>query len=193
MAQLTTARLDGKRAVRRSTVSPLLWELAQGRPSLALEKLETSLQGLSDAEVERRRRTYGKNEVAREKPPAWWAQFIRAFSSPFILVLVVLAVVSYITDVYLAHGLRGADWKKVIILAAMILVSGILRFWQEFRSVKAAERLKAMVRTTATVSRARPTQNQAATSGPLLARNDRQEVPIADIPPTVWNRKGSAT
>jgi Mg2+-importing ATPase len=183
MAQLTTARLDRKRAVRRSTVSPLLWELAQGRPSLALEKLETSLQGLSDAEVERRRRTYGKNEVAREKPPAWWAQFIRAFSSPFILVLVVLAVVSYITDVYLAHGLRGADWKKVIILAAMILVSGILRFWQEFRSVKAAERLKAMVRTTATVSRARPTQNQAATSGPLLARNDRQEVPIADIVP----------
>lgn len=35
----------------------------------------------------------------------------------------------------------------------MVLVSGLMRFWQEYRSGKAAEALKAMVRNTATVLR----------------------------------------
>jgi magnesium-transporting ATPase (P-type) len=37
----------------------------------------------------------------------------------------------------------------------MILLSTLLRFWQEFRSNKAAEVLKAMVTSTAAVLRAR--------------------------------------
>ena len=146
MTQLKVSRPTPQRAKRRSTVSPLLWELAQGDPCVALKTMQASLEGLTDAEVDRRRRIYGKNEVAHDKPPPWWAQFLKAFSSPFILVLLILAIVSYITDVYLAREPQAVDWKKVIILATMILVSGILRFWQEFRSIRAADRLKAMVR-----------------------------------------------
>jgi len=153
MAQLKVYKPTPQRAKRRSTVSPLLWELAQGDPSAALKTMEASLEGLTDAEADRRRRMYGKNEVAHEKPPPSWVQFLKAFSSPFILVLLILAIVSYVTDVYLVREPQAVDWKKVIILVAMILVSGILRFWQEFRSIRAADRLKAMVRTTATVSR----------------------------------------
>jgi|GEM_PF-33889 len=54
-----------------------------------------------------------------------------------------------------ASTLNGADadWRTVIVMSTMIIVSALLRFWQEFRSTKAAEKLKAMVRTTATVIR----------------------------------------
>jgi Mg2+-importing ATPase len=183
MTQLKVSKPTPQRANRRSTVSPLLWELAQGDPAVALKTMGASLEGLTDAEVERRRRIYGKNEVAHQKPPPWWVQFLKAFSTPFILVLVILAFVSYITDVYLAREPQAVDWKKVIILAAMILVSGILRFWQEFRSIRAADRLKAMVRTTATVSRIRTNDLPAAVRGTFSGRDGPQEVPIAELVP----------
>jgi Mg2+-importing ATPase len=183
MARLKVSKPTPQRANRRSTVSPLLWELAQGVPSVAVKTMETSLEGLTDAEVERRRRIYGKNEVAHEKPPPWWFQFLKAFSSPFILVLLILAIVSYITDVYLAREPQAIDWKKVIILATMIVVSGILRFWQEFRSIRAADRLKAMVRTTATVSRIRTNDLPVAMRGTFSGRDGPPEVPIAELVP----------
>lgn len=183
MAQLRMSKQTPQKAKRRSTVSPLLWELAQGDPPVALKTMEASLEGLTDAEVDRRRRIYGRNEVAHEKSPPWWLQLLKAFSSPFILVLLILAIVSYITDICLAREPQAVDWRKVIILAAMILVSGILRFWQEFRSIRAADRLKAMVRTTATVSRVRTNHLQAPMRGSLSGRDGRLEVPIAELVP----------
>jgi Mg2+-importing ATPase len=178
MANLTA--LQGK---RRSTVTPLLWELAQGDPAVALKTMEASLEGLTEGEVNRRRQIYGRNKVAHEKPPSCWVLFLKAFSSPFILVLVMMAIVSYITDVYLAQAPKAVDWKKVIILAIMIFVSGLLRFWQEFRSIRAVDRLKAMVRTTATVSRVGTNRLPAATRGNSSGRDGRREVVIADLVP----------
>src|SRR5580700_2621336 len=183
MARLKVSKPTPQRANRRSTVSPLLWELAQGVPSVAVKTMETSLEGLTDAEVERRRRIYGKNEVAHEKPPPWWFQFLKAFSSPFILVLLILAIVSYIADVYLAREPQAIDWKKVIILATMILVSGVLRFWQEFRSIRATDRLKAMVRTRATVSRIRTNDLPVAMRGAFSGRDGPREIPIVELVP----------
>lgn len=224
MIEPKTANPGVQKLSRRSTVSPLLWELAQGDPALALKKLETSLQGLTYAEAERRQRIHGKNEVAHEKPRPWWAQVIKVFSNPFILVLAVLGIVSYVTDVYLpeqdlsrwrlAHNEtksaqeahtsaqtyvsrgsfrnaailgtgepKGGDWTKVIILTAMITLSGLLRFWQEYRSVRAAERLTAMVRTKATLSRVRSKPAQLANGDSPLERGGRQEVSIAEVVP----------
>jgi P-type Mg2+ transporter len=183
MAQLKVSRPTPQRANRRSTVSSMLWELAQGDPSVALKTMEASFEGLTDAEVERRRRICGKNEVAHEKSPPWWVQLLKAFSSPFILVLLILAILSYITDVYLAWEPQAIDWKKVIILATMILVSGILRFWQEFRSLRAADRLKAMVRTRATVSRIRTNDLPVAMRGTFSGRDGPREIPIVELVP----------
>src|SRR3984893_16095907 len=183
MAQLKVSRPTQQRANSRSTVSPMLWELAQGDPCVALNTMEGSFEGLTDAEVERRRRIYGKNEVAHEKSPPWWVQLLKAFSSPFILVLLILAIASYITDVYLAREPQAIDWKKVIILATMILVSGILRFWQEFRSMRAADRLKAMVRTRATVSRIRTNDLPVAMRGTFSSRDGPREIPIVELVP----------
>jgi P-type Mg2+ transporter len=183
MAPLKTRGLNSHKPSRRPTVSPLLWELAQGGPAYALKKLNSSAQGLTDTEIAKRRIIYGKNEVAHEEPPPWWAQFINAFSSPFILVLSVLAIVSYITDVRLVPQPETANWKKVIILGAMILVSSLLRFWQEFRSARAAKRLRAMVRTTATVSRIRTRSGTLSPAEERSFRDGRQEVPMSELVP----------
>jgi Mg2+-importing ATPase len=108
-----------------------------------LGSLNTSREGLFDAEAAARLDKFGFNEVAHEKPPRWYRQLLHSFNNPFILLLIGLATLSYLTD----------DIEASIIISIMVLISGLLRFYQEFRSSQAAEKLKAMVSTTATVSR----------------------------------------
>ncbi len=96
----------------------------------------------------------GLNEVTHDKPPHALIQLLMAFNNPFIYVLAILAGISFFTDYWLptSHGEDG-DLTTVIIIGTMVALSGLVRFWQEHRSAKSAEALKAMVRTTATVVR----------------------------------------
>ncbi|HEY4935810.1 MAG TPA: magnesium-translocating P-type ATPase, partial [Puia sp.] len=113
---------------------------------------DTSESGLTSDEVTKRQQKFGLNEIAHDKAPAWYVQLFQAFLNPFIGILIALAIVSLITDVFLAAP-GDRDYKTVIVVSVMVLLSSLLRFWQEFRSNKAAEQLKSMVKTTATVLR----------------------------------------
>ena len=124
---------------------------SKGKTELLL-MLETEEHGLTADVAEDRIHTYGLNEVAHEKAPAWYIQFFQAFVNPFIGVLFVLAIISLITDVIIqAPGDR--DYSTVSIISIMVMLSVLLRFVQEYRSNQAAEKLKSMVKTTATVIR----------------------------------------
>lgn len=102
--------------------------------------------------VENKRIQSGFNEVAHEKSPAWFIQFAQSFSTPFNGVLFFIASISFVMDVFLAKP-GDKDFKTVAVVIVMVLFSSFLRVWQEFRSNKAAEQLKNMVKTTATVLR----------------------------------------
>ena len=117
-----------------------------------LTLLESHDTGLSEAAVEEKLEKYGANEVLHEKAPAWYVQLLSAFANPFIIVLLVLATISFIMDVLLQTP-ENRDYKTVIVISVMVLLSSFLRFIQEFRSNNAAEKLKSMVTTTATVFR----------------------------------------
>ncbi len=116
------------------------------------EFLESNENGLSDDVAHERGLNQGFNEVTHEKAPAWYVQFLQAFINPFIGILIIIAIVSLITDVFLAAP-GDKDYKTVIVVFIMVMLSSILRFWQEFQSNQAAEKLKSMVKTTATVLR----------------------------------------
>ncbi|MBV8239726.1 MAG: magnesium-translocating P-type ATPase, partial [Hyphomicrobiales bacterium] len=124
-----------------------------------------SAEGLIDTDAVERLEEVGPNEIAREKPPHWLIQLIACFKNPFILVLVVLAIIQYVTN--------PDDLRPVIIVSVMVAISVGLQFWQEYRSALAAEKLKALVRTTATVLR-RPSAD---------AQAEPREVPIAELVP----------
>ena len=109
--------------------------------------------GLTEEQVEERRERYGLNEVSHEKPPSWYEQLFHAFLTPFNGVLFTVSVVSLFTDVIFAAP-EDRSFRTIIVLSAMVLLSTLLRFWQEFRSNQAAEELKAMVRSTTAVLRA---------------------------------------
>ena len=142
-----------------------LLTIGKTSPEDALASLGSSKYGLSPAETKQRLAESGTNEIAREKPVAWWMQLFQAFITPFTLILIALASISYFTDVWLADPTKQS-WAKVIIIGSMVILSGGLRFWQEFRSQKAAQALQRLV------------QNKTS----VLRGNSRSQDILIDIP-----------
>ncbi len=130
------------RAVPDHLARQLLAAATEALPD-AMARLATREAGLSDDEAQAVLAQTGPNEVEHEKPLAWYQHLWQCYKNPFNLLLTVLAVVSYLTE----------DAKATIVIGSMVILSTLLRFVQEGRSNRAAERLKAMVGNTATVLR----------------------------------------
>jgi len=139
-------------------------QIASDDNAAALLRLATKEEGLSDAEVTRRRAQYGANEVEHEKPLHWTLHLWHCYKNPFNLLLSVLAAISFATE----------DFEAGIIISIMVVLSTLIRFVQEGRSNRAAERLKAMVSNTATVIR--------PNSG-VDGKQVPQELPIRELVP----------
>ena len=137
---------------RAQGVKQRLLEAAHNTPETLLVQYGLGGAGLDPAGVERNRAEYGKNALTQQKKTPLWQRFLTAFVNPFTLVLLALAAISFVTDFWLATA-GEKDITAVSIVLCMVLVSGMLRFVQEYRSGKAAEKLTEMVETTVTVQR----------------------------------------
>ncbi|WP_080487165.1 magnesium-translocating P-type ATPase [Burkholderia ubonensis] len=160
------------------TAEPRIMRAAQeaARPlDDTLKALRTSTRGLTYEQAADRLQLDGTNEIAHDKPPHWTRQLLMSFHNPFVYVLLVLAAISFCTDVWFAAP-DDRDYVGMTILLTMVTISALLRFVQEFRSLRAAEKLKAMVRTTATVQRA-----VTDTSEPARRDIPMREVVVGDI------------
>nr|WP_315027034.1 magnesium-translocating P-type ATPase [uncultured Chryseobacterium sp.] len=129
-----------------------LKEAASENEKMVYAMLETSEEGLSENTVKDRLKIYGKNEIATQKAPSWVKQFAHSFFNPFNYILACIAVISLFIDVILVPA-EEKDLSTSVIIAVMLLFSTILRFIQEFKSNKAAEALKKMVKTSCLTKR----------------------------------------
>ncbi|MCX7833967.1 MAG: magnesium-translocating P-type ATPase [Ignavibacteria bacterium] len=140
------AKLNNKirtQALREKEISLHLFQVSRADINALLLSLKSKEEGLTNREAENRLREYGKNEISHEKPIKWYSCLLKNFYNPFIVLLITLAIVSYFLH----------DTRAVIVLSSMVSVSVFMRFIQEFRANKAVEKLKEMVRTSATVIR----------------------------------------
>jgi len=101
------------------------------------------LTGLTQEEYEARLEQYGPNVVASEKRQSLLIRLLDNVKNPLVILLTALGLLSYFT----------ADVRGAIVIAIIVLLGVVLRFFQELRADNAAEKLKAMVSTTATVIR----------------------------------------
>ena len=142
-----------------------------------LANVQATTDGLTELDAEGRLLREGANEVAHDKPPHALVQVLKAFNNPFIYVLMTLTLISFVTDFWLPlQKGEETDLTGVIIVLVMVLASGLMRFWQEYRSGKSAEALKTMVRTTATVLR-----REQLGSTPTLREVPMRELVAGDI------------
>ena len=116
------------------------------------KQLKTSYNGLTNEEAEVRRDQYGVNEISYGNENAWYKRLVRAFINPFTIVLFLLGIVVFITD-YVLAAQGEKKLTTIFIMAVMVTISGGLKFIQEGKSNNAGEKLKSMIRTTATVVR----------------------------------------
>ncbi len=117
-----------------------------------LAKANSCKEGLDAKQVAAQRQLFGNNEIANEKMPSWVLQLVTAFINPFSGILVLIVVVSIVVNVFFSKP-ADQDYKTAYVVCAMILLSSLLRFFQEYASNNAAQKLKAMIKTTATVFR----------------------------------------
>ncbi|BFO64715.1 magnesium-translocating P-type ATPase [Chryseobacterium sp. KCF3-3] len=129
-----------------------LKEAAAENEKMVYALLETSEEGLSENTVKDRLKIYGKNEIATQKAPSWIKQFAHSFFNPFNYILACIAIISLFIDAILVPA-GEKDFSTSIIISVMLLFSTVLRFIQEFRSNKAAEALKKMVKTSCLTKR----------------------------------------
>ena len=158
MAQTIKERIKSKLPFNPTTnvweeqASSKLKEAARSDTEGYFAMCNSNPEGLTTEEVKDKIEANGPNEVHHEKAPSWVKQLFEAFVNPFIGVLIIIAIVSFVLDVWFAK--KGEeDYKTVITVGIMVMISSLLRFFQEYRSNQAAEKLKSMVTTTATVLR----------------------------------------
>lgn len=156
-----------------------LTKAALQEPDELLAQLNSHANGLDELEAQAIRERVGRNEVEHEKPRAWWLHLWHCYSNPFSLLLTVLAVISFLTE----------DLKATVVISLMIVLSTVIRFVQESKSNRAAEKLKAMVSNTATVLRRDIAETIAADArrwyGVTLHPKAAQptEIPMRDVVP----------
>ncbi|MBO9701750.1 MAG: magnesium-translocating P-type ATPase [Sporocytophaga sp.] len=107
------------------------------------ELMKSSAHGIAEYEAQARLKIHGLNNFINEYKFSWAKKLFKSFRNPFNILLVGLAGISL-----LSHDKRAA-----IVLSVMVLFSSILRFIQEYKSGKEAEKLRALVGTKAIVYR----------------------------------------
>src|SRR5215207_386150 len=106
-------------------------------------RLGSSPQGLAEAEAVRRLRLYGANTLKAERRNGRLLLLLAQFKSPLILILVAAAALSF----FLREPIDAS------IILGIVVLSGLLGFWQEMRAADAVEKLLALVRVEAQVVR----------------------------------------
>jgi Mg2+-importing ATPase len=108
-----------------------------------IKKMQTSMSGLSHKEAAARLRKYGENIPVHTIKKSKLKRLFEAYNNPLNLLMTLLAIISYFMG----------DIAATVMIALMVALAVALRFFQEVKAEDAAEKLKAMVRTTTTVMR----------------------------------------
>ncbi len=118
-----------------------------GTPTIPLkeqfEQLQSSEQGLTEAEARKRQATYGPNDPTSTKHASALVQFLRLFLNPLVVILILASLILAVLG----------DAVDASIILTIVLLSNILNFVQTYRSQKAVDQLRASVAPTATALR----------------------------------------
>ena len=127
---------------RRGESEALLRKYATLEQEALFENMESATGGLSAEQAEERLEEKGRNEIVTDKGNSLWRRLLAAFVNPFNLVLLLVAAVTFVTDVVLAEK---ADYATSSIIVALVLLSSGIAFFQGERSNAAAAKLFQMI------------------------------------------------
>jgi Mg2+-importing ATPase len=121
-------------------MSPEFWSLPAEE---IISQLQTGRQGLSRGEARKRLVFYGRNTLKPQKRSDALALLMAQFKSPLIVILILAAALSFFLH----------EPVDALIIIGIVLLSGLLGFWQEKRAADAVEKLLSIVQINAQVVR----------------------------------------
>jgi Mg2+-importing ATPase len=124
-------------------VSPLVLETAALDTAGVYSRLQTRAEGLTSEQATARLAEHGPNVLARDQRPGFPRLLWRAVINPLVILLAVLATVSFST----------ADPRAGSMMVLMIILSVGLKLYQEAKADSAAAKLKALISVNATALR----------------------------------------
>lgn len=119
-----------------------LKEYSQMDKGQLFEKLQTSEEGISVVEVEERIEKYGENILDIRNNKTLFDRVKESFINPFNIVLIIVAIITFITDVVIS---ANKDYATFILIISTIFISSLISFFQQTNSDKAAQKLKKMI------------------------------------------------
>lgn len=138
-----------------------------------LKTLNSSINGLSSSEAQKRLLEHGKNELVEEKKAGPIQIFFGQFKDILILILLIAAVAAYYVG----------DTLDAIVILIVVIINAVVGFIQEYRAEKAMEKLKGLISTEAVVLRDGQEQKVPAgelTLGDVVLLEEGDNVP-ADL------------
>jgi len=103
-----------------------------------LSELKTSKErGLSADEARIRLEHYGANELEARKKESLTKRFLMQMKDPMIIVLLIAAVLSFVSSGF-------ADWVEPVIILLIVIVNAVISISQENNANKALEALRKM-------------------------------------------------
>lgn len=115
-----------------------------------IKNYNVNLDGLTQNIAEEKISKYGLNEISQGKSKKWYNYFLQSLFSPFNGILIGISFLLIYTDVILPEN---PSFANILVIILLVTVSTFLEFFEEYRSNKAAEKLKELVATTTTVIR----------------------------------------
>ena len=146
---------------------PSFWSLPAEQ---VLQQLKSSSQGLSRQEARQRLSEYGANSLKQKRQSNTLTLLLSQFKSPIILILMAAAILS---------GFLG-DIIDTVLILGIVLISGLLGFWQERGATDAVAKLLALVQVKATVLRdgqAQDIPNQDVVPGDIVVLAAGDSIP----------------
>ncbi|TAF35628.1 MAG: magnesium-translocating P-type ATPase, partial [Oscillatoriales cyanobacterium] len=135
-----------------------------------LQQTHSTAAGLSHADAKQRLSQYGANSLKQIHKSSAFMMLLNQFKSPIILILILAAVLSIFLK----------DAADAIIIIAIVLISGLLGFWQERGASNAVEKLLALVQVKATVLRDGQSQeipNEEVVPGDIVVLGAGKTIP----------------
>jgi P-type Mg2+ transporter len=143
------------------------WSLSTDQ---VLQQMHSTTAGLSRQDAKQRLSEFGANSLKQKHKSSAWMLLLNQFKSPIILILIFAAVLSIFLK----------DAADAIIILTIVLISGLLGFWQERGASNAVEKLLALVQVKATVLRDGQSQeipNEEVVRGDIVLLSAGKNIP----------------
>jgi Mg2+-importing ATPase len=131
-----------KDQVNNYEIEKKLKQYSQMDKKQLFEKLQTSEEGISIVEIEEMIEKYGKNILDIKNSNTLFDRLKEAFINPFNIVLIIVAIITFITDVVVS---QNKDYATFILIISTVFISALISFFQQTNSDKAAQKLKNMI------------------------------------------------